>query len=45
MEADTRLKILGHKIPGMRGIYGHPFLLPDESRTTDHVGYDGLKLI
>lgn len=44
MLAETRMKFMGHRLPGMDGIYGNPLPREDESPTIDSIGYEGLKL-
>ncbi len=38
MMAETRMKFMGHRLPGMDGIYGNPLPREDESPTIDSIG-------
>jgi integrase len=39
MPAETRMKIMGHQISGMAGIYGNPLPRPDESKWIEKVRF------
>jgi integrase len=39
---ETRMKIVGHQLEGVHGVYGNPNVLPHESELIESVRFDGI---
>lgn len=39
---ETRMKIMGHQLGGVHGIYGNPHVLPHESALIDAISFEGV---